>query len=368
MNFKVPFVNYPLHYQLIWTEIHEAITQCFNNGDLILRDAVKQFEDNIASFVGVKHAVAVNSGSDALLFALKANDVGKSDEIITVAHTFVASIAAIIHAEAKPILVDIGEDMNMNVDLIEHKITKQTKAIMPVHLNGRLCNMDKIQALATEHDLAIVEDAAQALGASYHEQSAGSFGVGCFSFYPAKILGCAGDGGILTTNRDEVAEKARLLRDHGQDRATGEIQLYGFNSRLDNLQAAILNVKMKYLPQWIARRRYIAGLYEEGLNDLDWLKLPPSTNENGFYCDVYQNYVIRTNMRDKLQRFLEKEGVETMVSWRIPNHLQESLGLYHFQLPETERTSNEVLSLPMYPELTDEQVKYVCELVRMLTA
>lgn len=364
MKYKVPFVNYPEHYRRIWDEVMGAVTEVLTKGDLILRDQMKQFEQNMASFVGVKHAVGLNSGTDALFLSLKAASIGSGDEVITVAHTFVATIAVIVHCGAKPVLVDVGEDMNMNVDLLEEKITRKTKAVIPVDLNGRLCDMGRLMKIADKHDLAVIEDAAQALGATYDGKKAGAFGLtGCFSFYPAKTLGSAGDAGLLTTNDDKIAEQIRLLRDHGQDRSTGECLFYGFNSRLDNLQAAILNVKLKYLPEWNERRRKLAGLYQKGLSDLPDLKLPPPPQKGGHFYDIYQNYVVRSKKRDQLVTFLRESGVEILVSWPKPLNQHKALGLGQFKLPKTEQISKEVLSLPLYPELTEEQVQTVIDLV-----
>jgi dTDP-4-amino-4,6-dideoxygalactose transaminase len=252
----------------------------------------------------------------------------------------------------------------MDMAQVEQKISRKTKAIIPVYLNGRLCDMNRLMEIADKHGLTVIEDAAQALGAKFEGRTAGSFGsTGCFSLYPAKMLGAAGDGGFVTTSNAEIDKKIRLLRDHGQDRKTGKILFYGFNSRLDNVQAAILNVKLKYLPEWIERRREIAKIYNIGLSDVPEVKSPPSPTANGPYHDVYQNYVIRVKDRDELVKFLEKDGVETIVSWRIPNHLQPALDLTHFRLPKTEKLSNEVVSLPIYPELTDEQVHYVIDII-----
>jgi dTDP-4-amino-4,6-dideoxygalactose transaminase len=365
--YKVPFVNYPEHYRRIWNEVMDAITEALSKGDLILRDQLREFEENIASFIGVKHAVGVNSGTDALFLSLKAAEVGQGDEVITVAHTFVATVSAIVYCGAKPILVDVGEDMNMDVNQVEQAITPKTKAIIPVHLNGRICDMEKLMAIANEHDLLIIEDAAQALGATFDGKKAGAFGLtGCFSFYPAKMLGAAGDGGIAVTNDEEIAEKIRLLRDHGYQRSTGEMLCYGYNSRLDNVQAAILDVKLKHLPEWIERRRDIVSLYHQGLSDLQELKIPPPPRSDNRFFDVYQNYVIRAKERDKLVAYLEESGIEILISWPKPMHRHAALGLVHFQLPKTEQISKEVLSLPMYPELDDEQVDIVIDALHKL--
>ncbi|MEM2914595.1 MAG: DegT/DnrJ/EryC1/StrS family aminotransferase, partial [Candidatus Bathyarchaeia archaeon] len=312
-KYKVPFVNYPEHYRRIWDEVLSAISETLLKGDLILRGQLRQFENDIAAFCGVKYAVGLNSGTDAMFLSLRAAGIGPGDEVVTVSHTFVATIAVIVHCGATPILVDVGEDMNMDVEQVEQRISPRTKAVIPVHLNGRCCNMQRLMEIANEHNLIIIEDAAQALGASFDGKKAGSFGLtGCFSLYPAKILGAAGDGGFLTTNDEKIAEEILLLRDHCQQRSTGKILNYGFNSRLDNVQAAILNVKLKYLPQWIKRRREIARIYDEGLRDIDEVKLPPPPTETGPYYDVYQNYVIRAKNRDALGNFLEINGVEIM--------------------------------------------------------
>lgn len=363
--YRVPFVNYPEHYRRIWDEVMDAVKDSLSKGDLILRDQLNQFEENAASFIGAKCAIGVNSGTDALLLSLKAAGIGLGDEVITVAHTFVATIAVIVQCGAKPILVDIGDDMNMDMDQVEKAITPRTKAIIPVHLNGRMCDMGRLMEIANKYNLLVIEDAAQALGATHDAKGAGSFGLtGCFSFYPAKILGCAGDGGLISTTDEEIAEKIRLLRDHGYQRSSGKILCYGYNSRLDNIQAAILDVKLKYLPQWIERRRKLASLYHEGLSDLNELKLPPEPRTNDRFFDVYQNYVIMTAKRDRLVAYLRESGIEILISWPKPTHYHESLGLRHFSLPKTEQISKEVLSLPMYPEMSEASVTYVVDSVR----
>jgi len=368
MAYKVPFVNYPLQYHILEKEIDRAIKDVLNRGDLILRKDVEEFEKKLATFVGTKYAIGLNSGTDALFLSLKSAGVGQGDEVITVSHTFVASIAIIIQAGASPALVDVGEDFEMDSNKIGKVITKKTKAIIPVHLNGRMCDMGKIIKIARKYNLIIIEDAAQSLGAKFKGKSAGSFGLtGCFSFFPAKILGSFGDAGGITTNNKEIAQKIRLLRDHGQKTKT-EILCYGWNSRLDNLQAAVLNVKFKYLPTWVKRRREIAKIYNKGLAGVKKINLPPFPDSNPDYFDVYQNYVIRTEKRDKLREFLKNKGVETLVKDPIPNHWQKGLNLFKFHLPKTERFANEIISLPMYPELTNQQVEYVIDCIRKFYA
>lgn len=365
---KISFVNYRVQYQQLKKEINKAIQKVLSRGDLILRKDVDDFEKKLADFVGTKYAVGLNSGTDALFFSLLAAGIGKGDEVITVSHTFVASIATIVQAGAKPILIDVGDDFLMDTGKIEKAITKRTKAIMPVYLNGRMCDMEKIMKIAKEYDLSIIEDAAQSLGASFRGKKAGSFGAtGCFSFYPAKILGSSGDAGALTTNSSKIAEKARLLRDHGQKTKT-DIMCFGWNSRLDNLQAAILNVKFKYLNKWIKRRREIARIYNDGLCHTIGLKLPPPPGSDPRFFDVFQNYVLRAQKRDKLFEFLKEKGVETLIKDPIPNHWHKGLSLFHFKLPYTEQLAKEVISLPLYPELTDEQAYHVIECVKKFYA
>ncbi len=362
MDYVVRFVNYPEHYRRIWDEITGAVEACLSKGDLIAREQLENFEADLASFIGVKHAIGLNSGTDAILFGLLAAGVQPGDEVITVSHTFIATIAEIHHIGAIPVLIDIDENMEMDISQIEAAITPKTKAIIPVHLNGRMCNMKAIHEIGEKYALSVIEDAAQSLGAKMDDFCAGGSGLaGCFSFYPAKILGCAGDGGALVTNDDTVAEKVLMLRDHGLERKSGEILMYGYNSRLDNIQAAMLDIKLRYLPEWIERRREIAAMYNAGLEGIVDLILPPLPRSEPEYYDVYQNYVIRSQVRDELADYLRNNGVEILISWQIPNHHQKALGLNHYVLPVTEAVSDEVISLPMYPELSDDQVQYVIE-------
>ncbi len=360
---KVPFVNYPLQYKNLKGKIDKALNRTISRGDLILREDVEEFEQNLASYTKTKYAVGLNSCSDALIFSLMASGVGKGDEVITVSHTFFSTIEAIVHVGATPVLIDVGFDYLMDVEKIEQAVTSKTKAIIPVHLNGRVCRMDKIKRIAKRHNLTIIEDSAQALGAEYKGKKGGSFGLtGCFSFYPAKVLGALGDGGAITTNNRKVSERIRLLRNHGQ-KTKKRITCYGFTSRLDNLQAAVLNVKMKYLPEWLKRRREIAKKYTKGLSEVKGLKIPPSPQKGSRY-DVFQNYVIRAEKRDKLYRSLREKGIETLIKDPIANHLQPGIGLSKFNLPLTEKLANEVISLPMYPEIKDRQVDYVIKTVK----
>ncbi len=366
MTYKVPFVNYPAHYRSMEREIDTVIKEVLSKGDLILRSDVRDFEDNMANFLEVKYAVGVNSCTDAMTLSLVAAGIKRNDEVITVAHTFVATISAIVHCGATPVLIDVGEDFNMDMEKLEPAITPKTRAIIPVHLNGHLCDMERLVSIANKHNLIVIEDSAQALGATFNKKKGGAFGLaGCFSFYPAKILGAAGDAGLVSTNDKNFAEKIRLLRDHGR-RGKNEIACYGFTSRLDNLQAAILNIKLKYVPNWIQRRREIVDLYNEGLSNVPGIKLPPPPNSDTRFFDVYQNYVLRVSKRDTLALHLKERGIETIISNPIPLHHQKALGLLHFNLPNTEQFAKKVISLPNVPELTDEQIEYVIQSIRSL--
>jgi len=365
--YKVPFVNYPLQYKNIKKELLRKFDEILSRGDLIYRKDLQDFEKNIAKYTGVKYGVGTDSCTGAMFIALKALGIKEGDEVITVAHTYVATIDVIIHCGAKPILVDIGKDYNINPDLIEKAITEKTKAIMPVHLNGKCCQMDKIMAIAKKHKLFVVEDAAQALGATYKGKKAGGFGdIGCISFYPAKMLGSYGEAGIALTNNKNLAIKMYLLRDHGElppyldkDR-THKIYLWGFNTILDNIQASVLNIKFRYFSGWIKRRREIAKKYISGLRLVKEIILPEF-----LAGDVFQNFVIRVQKREELFNYLKKEGVETLVSWRTPNHKQKLLKeINNFKLPITELISKEVISLPVYPELTDSQIDFVVEKIK----
>jgi dTDP-4-amino-4,6-dideoxygalactose transaminase len=363
MGYKVPFVDPKAHYRRLKPEIDAAITDCLAKGDLIYRQQLKDFEEQLAAFVGVRHAVGVNSGYHALHFSLLAAGLGPGDEVVTVAHTFVATVSAIVHCGANPVLIDVGPDYNMDVDALERAITPRTKAILLVHLNGRVCDMDRIQAIANKHSLLVIEDAAQALGATFHGKKAGAFGLtGCFSFYPFKVLGGFGDGGAVTTNDPDVARMVSLLRFNGEDRETGEYHYHGYTALLDNVQAAVLGVKLRYLPQWIEHRRKIADLYRDGLQGLQGLTLPHF--ERSAFFDIYQNYVVRTQARDQLREHLKTNGVETLVHWPRPMWAHKGLHLAKPSLPETESICREVLSLPMSAETTPEHVSFVVEAIR----
>ncbi|MFC1935254.1 DegT/DnrJ/EryC1/StrS family aminotransferase [Chloroflexota bacterium] len=365
VSWKVRYIDYPAHYGKMRDEVLETIDRTLAQGDVMLRQQLRDFEANFARFVGTKYAVGVSCCTDAMHLCLRAASIGPGDEVITVSHTFVATAAVIHHVGATPVLVDIGEDHNMDVGCVEAAITPRTKAIMPVHLNGRGCDIGRLMSLAEDRGLLVIEDAAQALGASHNDTKVGAFGLtGCFSFYPAKLLGAFGDGGAVVTNSQEMAERVALLRNHGL-LPDGTVSGWSFNCRLDNLQAAILDMKLRRLPIWIRRRREIARIYHDRLHDLPELHPPPPPLDEGSYFDVFQNYEIEAEGRDALRAHLTERGVETMLPWGGKGiHQFPALGLTHHRLPRTERMFERVLMIPMNADLSDGDVKYVADVIR----
>lgn len=368
VRFFDPAKGYRKHKE----EFDQAMQDVLLRGDLVLRGDLEEFERQLAEFVGTKYAVGLNSGTDALYFALKAAGVGPGDEVITVSHTFIATIQTIVQCGATPILVDVGQDGLMDMDEVGKAITSRTKAVIPVHLEGNVCDLRALVALKGFHDdqFVIIEDAAQALGAevigSTVSKKVGSIGlIGCFSFYPAKILGAYGDAGAITTNDEKAYEEIKRLRHHyyiGKNLgAENDRVKYGYNSRLDNLQAAVLNVKMKYLPDWLDRRKVIAERYDQELAGITTIIRPPTTPGR-----VWQDYVIRVlnGERNDLNAHLRTAGVETLGADLIPNHTYKGLGLSRFNLPMTEKIYEEQIRLPCNDNLTDQEVSYVIEKVK----
>ena len=363
VEWKVPFVNYKIQTKIYGKEILKEIQRVMEGGDYILRKDVDEFEANLSELVGTKYAVSMNSCTDAMRLVFRALNFKRGAEVITSAHTFSATLYAIADAGLKPVLVDIGIDYNMDVSKIDDAVTNNTVAIMPVHLNGRCCSMQRVMNIAERYHLQVVEDAAQSLGAKFHDKSAGSFGIaGAFSFFPAKILGTIGDAGAVVTNDRKLAEQLKILRNHGQVKGQEQLACYGHNSRMDNVHAAILNYKLQFLPKWIARRRQIAWMYYSRLSKYlsDGCM---QAREGAGHFDVYQNFPIRVHDRDRLVEYLKEKGIETLVSWRTPLHKQKALELGKYKLPMTEIMCDEFISLPMYPELTDSQVDYVCDII-----
>ena len=355
------FFDLKKQYQSIKEEIDSAISQVLDKSDFIGGSEVESFEKEIAQYCGTEYAISVNSGTDALLLSLKALGIGSGDEVITSPFTYIAAAEVISALGAKPVFVDIEEEtFNIDVLKIEEKITDKTKAIIPVHLFGRMAKMDKIIEISQKHNIYIIEDSAQAIGASYNGKKAGSFGVtGCFSFFPTKNLGAYGDGGMITTDNKELKDKIELLKNHGASSEDKYLHLtLGTNSRLDVIQAAILRVKLKHLDEWNQKRREIAEKYNElNVGDI----VTPDFDKS----DVYHQYTIRTKQRDELKEYLDSKGVPTKIYYSLPLHLQpafKNLGYNEGDFPVAEKVSKEVLSLPIYPELEEEQNKVIIEI------
>jgi dTDP-4-amino-4,6-dideoxygalactose transaminase len=360
---KVRFVNPAKLYLTIKEELDAMYFDVMSRGELIDRSHLKNFEKNLAAFVGTKYAVGLNSGYDALHVSLRAAKVGPGDEVIVPAHTFVATASAVVNVGATPVLVDVTKDFNIDVTKIEEAVTPKTKAIIPVHLSGIMANMPAVMAIAEKYKLAVIEDACQSLGATINGKGAGAWGTtGCFSFYPFKILGGYGDGGAITTNDPDVALFATRMRFNGEDRDTGEYHGHGFTCLLDNLQAAFLDVKLRHLPEWIKRRKAIAERYRQALSDLPDLLLP-HYNYPGF-DHVYQNYTLRSKQGSAFSDHMKKNGVEILTQFRKPYYRHAALNLVDRGFPETEALSREVCSLPMCVEIDDQEVEYVIQVAR----
>lgn len=432
MTRKVKFVEPAKLYRMIKEELDAAYFEVMSKGDLIDRGQLRSFEEHLAAFVGTKYAVGLNSGYDALHMSLRAAGIGPGDEVIVPAHTFVATASAVVNVGARPVLVDVGKDFNIDCDRVEELLAEENRrgdsrirAIIPVHLSGYMADMVRIMELAEKYRLVVIEDACQSLGAGMErtiaaavnpvaeadkrptpdlgrtarrrtrkterqtgdlfaaEQDgskaatpsptpagsgttwarAGSWGLtGCWSFYPFKILGGYGDGGAITTNDPEVALFATRMRYNGEDRRTGEYHGHGFTCLLDNLQAAFLDVKLRYLPQWIIRRQAIAARYRAALGDLPDLLLPHYEDPRRDH--VYQNYTVRARQGNDFSEYLQAGGIEVLTQFRKPYYRHEALKLEDRGFPETEALSREVCSLPMNVEIGDDEVDYVIEVVR----
>lgn len=366
----VPFVDLAAQYAAIQAEVNGAILTLLNRTDFILGQEVELFEQEFAAFCEVKAAVGVDSGTSALELALRAYGVGPGDEVITAANTFIATALAISYTGATPVLVDIDPQTHtLAVTQVDQAITRQTKAIMPVHLYGHPADMDPIMALARKYNLVVIEDACQAHGARYKGRRVGSLGhAAAFSFYPAKNLGAYGDGGILVTNDCHVIEAVRLMRNYGSLKKYHH-QIQGYNRRLDTLQAATLRIKLRHLEAWNQARRQHAQLYAdllaEGPGSIIW------PLESGGVESVYHLYVIRVEAREELRTHLQQAGIATGVHYPIPVHLQpayQDLGYRQGDFPITEQYAEQILSLPMYPELTREAIVHVSAAIKAFVA
>jgi dTDP-4-amino-4,6-dideoxygalactose transaminase len=361
---KIPFFDYLRLFTDEEDVLLGLVKDVGRRGAYIMQKDLLDFEKALAEYTGAKYAVGVANATDGLQMVLMAGGIGPGDEVIICSHTMVATASAVHYSGAIPVPVEAGRDHLIDISSIETAITPKTKAIMPTQLNGRTCDMDALQAIADKHGLQLYEDAAQGLGAKYKGRFAGTFGVGaCISFYPAKNLGCMGDGGAVLCNDKDVYEKLMLLRDHGRA-DDGDVVLWGLNSRLDNLQAAILNHKFATYDDVVRRRRDIAGLYQEHLGGIGELLLPPPPVTNGDNFDVYQNYEIEAERRDDLKTFLAEQGIGTLIQWGGKAvHQFKKLG-FEQELPKTDKLFTRMLMLPLNMTIADDEVIYVSEQIR----
>lgn len=362
---SVPFLDLKAQYQSIKAEVDPAIQQVIDNCAFALGPAVAEFEKNFAEYSQAKHCCGVGSGTSALVLALRAHDIGPGDEVITAANSFFASAEAISLVGADTVLVDCNEDdALMDTSKLEAAITEKTKAIIPVHLYGQMADMDPILEIAAAHNLIVIEDSAQAHGASYKGKRAGSIGnAACFSFYPGKNLGAYGEGGAITTNDEDTAARIRMLRDHGMSEKYHH-DVIGYNERLDGIQGAVLGVKLRHLEQWNEGRRKNAALYRQYLEEVDGVEL---FTDHEDHVHVHHLFVIRVADPKALQAHLNEHGVQSGFHYPIPIHLQQAYadrGWSEGDFPVAEKLSGTILSLPMFAELTEEQVGEVCEAVK----
>jgi len=360
---NIPSTDLRRDYLAIKAEIDQAIRNVFDSGWFILGENVREFEKEFAEYCGTAFGIGVASGTDALQLALRACDIGADDEVITVANTAFPTAIAISYTGARPVFVDVDRTYTMDPARVEEKITARTRAIVPVHLYGQPADLEPIMSIAGKHSLRVIEDACQAHGAEYRGRKAGSLGdVGCFSFYPTKNLGAYGDGGVAITSSEELAGRLRLLRDYGQVRRYEHVEK-GYNSRLDELQAAILRVKLRKLDEWNEKRRRHAMLYDRLLEGAP--VVTPSCRDNARH--IYHLYVVRSPQRDLLRDWLRQNGVAADIHYPTPIHLQPAyadLEMPEGSLPLTEQYASEILSLPMFPGLTDEEIERCCEVIR----
>lgn len=359
---QVPFVSLDRQYRNLREELIAEFDRIGQSGTYILGDTLERFEREVATFCDTRYALGVASGSDALFLSLKALGVGCGDEVITCPNSFIATTWAIVATGARPVFVDAADDYNIDVNQIEAAITSRTRAIIPVHLTGRPVDMDRVNEIARQRRIDVIEDAAQAIGARYKGRRVGSLGDAAgFSLHPLKNLGVLGDGGLVTTSNVKLYEKITKLRSHGL-RNRDQCEVWGYNSRLDPLQAGIASTKLSYLERWNRRCRDIASSYRDGLKEIVWVPQDRDWEE----C-VYHNFVIRLDDRDRMIQHLADCGIGTRVHYPIPIHLQEcarTLGYKLGDFPVAERQAQTMLSLPIYPELTDEEVWYVVKSIK----
>lgn len=369
VTMRVPFYDIKAQYNELAHEFDPAVHDVMSGGAYVMGPNHKAFEEEMAAYHQVKHALAVNSGTDALRIMMDAAGIGPGDEVISTAFTFVASTETIVQTGARPVFVDIDRaTFNIDPEKIEAAITPRTKAIMPIHLFGQLADVDRITEIAKRHNLIILEDAAQAVGSHHNGKFAGNFGIAAgLSFYVTKNLGAAGDGGMILTNDDEIAEKCKSIRVHGMGRERYYYDYLGYTSRLDEIQAAVLRIKLRRLDAWNKRREELAKIYLETLGEAD-IEVPVISQGNN---STWHQFTVKCSRRDGLQAHLKERGVDSMIYYPVPIHFHEPYRQYgggEGSLPETERVSKECLSLPMHQHLSDEQVRHVAECVKEFCA
>jgi len=361
---KVPFFNYSGAFKLLEKEFSDIFSDVIDRGAFIQQKDLVQFENNLAKYLDVKYAFGVGNATDGLTMIWKAIGLNPGDEVIFPSHTMVASPASVVHAGGTPVAVDCGDDHLIDLDSIEAAITERTRAVMPVQLNGRTADMDSIQSICDQYNLILVEDAAQALGSKFKDKYAGTFGIAsAFSFYPAKLLGCLGDGGAVVTNDDEVARKIEMLRDHGRSPISGKVETWGYNSRLDNLQAAFLDAQLRDYDTYVHRRRQIAQRYIDGLASISQILLPPSPSLISEHFDVFQNFEIEVENRDRLQEYLAQKEIGTIRQWGgFAVHQFPALEVRGV-CPRTDLLFERCLMLPLNTVIRDEEVDFVVKTI-----
>lgn len=361
-NNIIPFVALDTQWKQERSQLIKIIDKTISEGMWVGGKEVKEFEDNIKKIIGARYVVAVNSGTDALTLALKLLNVNRGSEVITVPNSFISSTGAIVHVGAKPVFVDVLRDQSMDYTQVEKKISTLTKAIMPVHLTGSINNIDKLVKISTKYKIPIIEDAAQAIGSRFKDKYAGTFGeIGCFSAHPLKNLNAIGDSGFLVTNNKNIYQRAKLLSSHGMiDR--DHTKYFGYLSRMDTLQASILNFRLKNLKKLILKRRFNVSLYKK-LLDRKYIYFD---HEKSYQYNSYHLFVIQVNKRDQLKKYLEKNGVGTRIHYPIPIHLQQASKFLKYKkndFPETERQAKTILSLPVHQFLTKNDIYKICNLI-----
>ena len=364
MSKSIPFFNYPKLYLENKEKYLEIFDDVFSRGAFIMQKELNTFESKLSSYLNSKYSIGVGNATDGLEIAWMSIGLNPGDEVICCSHSMVATASAIKIAGGTPVPVELGNDFLIDPDAIEDAINPRTVGIMPTQLNGRTCNMDQIMNIAKKYKLFVVEDAAQSLGSKFKEKNAGTFGdASAISFYPAKVLGCFGDGGAIITNNETIYKRSYQLHDHGRD-PKGDLKSWGRNSRLDNFQAAILSLKLDFYDEVIKRRREIASIYNQNLCEIDELKLPPPPSLDSDHFDVYQNYELCASDRDNLKEYLKRNGIGTLIQWGGKGiHQWEALS-FNLTLPKVEEFFRNCIMLPIGMHISDEDVQYICNCIK----